>query len=334
MPRQRRLNIPGAIYHVITRGINRSIIFRQKKDREDFLRRLSEGLENTKSRCYAWALMDNHVHLLIRNGETSLGDLMRKILTGYALYFNHKYNRCGYLFQNRYKSILCQEECYLLELVKYIHLNPVRAGIVSQIDHLNSYPWTGHSVLMGKKNYEWQTADEILLHFHKTRKRARKKYGEFIKDSWEMGKREDLIGGGLRRNAGGWQEILKLKRNKEFWRGDERMLGDGDFVNEVLKAAEEKLKKAEEFKKKGWSLEKLVEKVCEITSLKRDLIQSKRRIKKKSSAIAMIAYWGFKELEIPGNEIARYLNVSGPAISKAVERGGDIIEKNEYKLIS
>ena len=104
MPRQRRLNIPGAIYHVITRGINRSIIFRQKKDREDFLRRLSEGLGNTKSRCYAWALMDKHYHLLIRNGETSLGDLMRKILTGYALYFNHKYNRCGYLFQNRYKN--------------------------------------------------------------------------------------------------------------------------------------------------------------------------------------------------------------------------------------
>ena len=108
MPRDKRINLPGVIYHVISRGIERRKIFIDKADREEFLRRLGDGLEKTSCQCIAWSLMPNHLHLLIRTGERALSDLMRKLLTGYAVYFNRRHKRHGYLYQNRYKSILCQ----------------------------------------------------------------------------------------------------------------------------------------------------------------------------------------------------------------------------------
>ena len=138
MARQKRLNLPGTVYHVITRGLNRMPIFKDNADRNEFLRRFGEALDKTACRCYAWTLMDTHVHWLILTSDQALSKLMSKILTGYAMYFNRRYKRCGYLYQNRYKSILCQEETYLLELVRYIHLNPVRAGMIKTIaDYAN-----------------------------------------------------------------------------------------------------------------------------------------------------------------------------------------------------
>jgi REP element-mobilizing transposase RayT len=120
-------------------------------DRSDFLDRLSKLLLETNTACYAWALLSNHAHFLLRTGDVGLSTLMRRLLTGYAVRFNRRHNRHGQLFQNRYKSILCQEDTYLKELVRYIHLNPLRAKIVSDISELNGYEYSGHSVLLGNK---------------------------------------------------------------------------------------------------------------------------------------------------------------------------------------
>jgi len=109
MPRQRRINVETGIYHVIQRGIERRDIFVDDFDRERFIERLAEGLEYTGHKCCGWVLMPNHFHLLIRTSMFPLSGLMRKLLTGYALYFNKKYKRSGYLYQGRYKSILCQD---------------------------------------------------------------------------------------------------------------------------------------------------------------------------------------------------------------------------------
>ena len=95
----------------------------------------------------------------------TLATFMRRLLTGYAAYFNRKHNRTGHLFQNRYKLIVCEEEPYLLELVRYIHLNPLRAGLVDDLTGLDSYPWGGHSVLMGKRRLDVQEQKEILSRF-------------------------------------------------------------------------------------------------------------------------------------------------------------------------
>ena len=187
MPRDKRINLPGVIYHVISRGIERRKIFLDEADREEFLRRLEEGLEKTSCRCIAWSLMPNHFHLLIRTAERALTDLMRKLLSGYAIYFNRRRHRHGYLYQNRYKSILCQEEVYLLEMVRYIHLNPLRAGIVSDLKSLERHPWTGHSVLVGKRKRNWQSVDEVLLRFSSKRRAAVAGYRKFVRDGMRMG---------------------------------------------------------------------------------------------------------------------------------------------------
>ena len=116
------------------RGIERRNIFRNNKDREDFIARLKILCPQTETNCYAWSLLPNHAHLLLRTGSEPLSRLMRRLLTGYVIGFNRRHRRSGQLFQNRFKSIICQEETYLRELVRYIHLNPIRAGIVQDHD--------------------------------------------------------------------------------------------------------------------------------------------------------------------------------------------------------
>ena len=138
MPRKARIDAPGALHHIIVRGINRRKIFFDDADRDAFLDRLGDILSDSETPCFAWALMTNHLHLLLRTGTAPIATTMRRLLTGYAVSFNRRHRRHGHLFQNRYKSILCQEDPYLLELVRYIHLNPLRAGIVKELKELNS----------------------------------------------------------------------------------------------------------------------------------------------------------------------------------------------------
>ena len=156
MPRLARLDAPGVLHHIMIRGIERRKIFLTEKDYEDFLERLAMLLPAMKTACYAWVLMPNHAHFLFRTGTVPLARLMRRLLTGYAVSFNRRHQRHGHLLQNRYKSIICQEEAYLQELVRYIHLNPVRAGIAVDVGELNGYPYCGHSALMGKMKRSWQ----------------------------------------------------------------------------------------------------------------------------------------------------------------------------------
>src|SRR5574337_291505 len=145
MPRGSRLDAPGVLHHVMARGIESALLFRTDEDRLDFLRRLAAQVETTGAQVFAWALLPNHVHLLLRTGQRPLASLMRRLLTGYAIGFNRRHRRHGHLFQNRYRSIVVEEEPYLLGLTRYIHLNPCRAGLVRELDQLDRYPWTGDS---------------------------------------------------------------------------------------------------------------------------------------------------------------------------------------------
>ena len=138
MPRKVRIDAPGALHHIIIRGIERRKIFRDNKDRDNFLDRLGNVLSDTGTPCYAWALIPNHAHFLLKTGNTPISTIMQRVLTGHAVYFNRRHRRHGKLFQNRYKSILCQEDAYLLELVRYIHLNPLRAKVVSDFSNLKT----------------------------------------------------------------------------------------------------------------------------------------------------------------------------------------------------
>jgi REP element-mobilizing transposase RayT len=134
----------------MARGIERRDIFRDDKDRKSFLDRLAIILEETQTQCYAWALIPNHFHLLLRIGPIPLSKVMRRLMTGYAVTFNKRHKRSGHLFQNRYKSVICEEDPYLLELIRYIHLNPLRARLVQDLKELDNYPWTGHSAILSR----------------------------------------------------------------------------------------------------------------------------------------------------------------------------------------
>jgi REP element-mobilizing transposase RayT len=149
MRRQARGDAPGALQHIICRGIDRQRIFWSNDDRDDFVERLGTIIEETSTECYAWALLLNHFHLLLKTGNMPLLGVMQRLMTGYVVRFNRRHRRSGHLFQNRYKSILCQKDVYLLELVRYIHLNPLRVNAVKKLRQLDGCPYCGHSVIMG-----------------------------------------------------------------------------------------------------------------------------------------------------------------------------------------
>ena len=169
------------------------MIFRDDEDRESFLDRLGGILLESATPCYAWSLLGNHGHFLFRTGEDPIARVMRRVLTGYAVTFNRRHHRHGHLFQNRYKSILCEEDAYLKELVRYIHLNPLRAGLVKNLVDLGSYPYSGHSVLMGKMKRDWQDRNYVLRYFGTTERHAKHQYLSFVAEGPKEGENRNLL---------------------------------------------------------------------------------------------------------------------------------------------
>jgi len=158
---------------------------------------------------------------------------MKRLLTGYVVNFNRRHKRHGHLFQNRYKSILCEDDPYLLELTRYIHLNPVRGRVVRGLTALKTYPWAGHSAIMGAVPRAWQDTGTILAYFGKTRRGAARRYAEFVREGVAQGRRPDLVGGGLIRSLGGWSQVLSLRRRGVKVASDERILGSGAFIEQL-----------------------------------------------------------------------------------------------------
>ncbi len=126
MARRARLDAPGTLHHVMVRGIERRRIVDDEEDLKEFVARLGAVARETATSVYAWALLTNHAHILLSSGVQGLSKFMRRLLTGYAVAYNIRHRRHGHLFQNRYKSIVCDEDSYFTELVRYIHLNPLR----------------------------------------------------------------------------------------------------------------------------------------------------------------------------------------------------------------
>ena len=321
MPRKARIDAPGALHHIIFRGIERTAIFKDALDYRNFIDRLGNILKETDTPCFAWALLKNHVHLLLRTGLAPISTVMRRLLTGYAQQFNRRHQRSGHLFQNRYKSFLCEEETYLRELVRYIHLNPLRAGIVKDIKALNSYPQSGHAVLMGKIDHGWQDTDYVLHLFGETVRKARNSYLAFVKKGVEQGRRPELVGGGLVRSHGGWAALKALQSAGIWVMGDERILGSSDFVENVLKQADEQYEKRTLAQAQGMNLDKLIAAVADHLEIDPILISSSSRQKAVAQARAIVCWVAVDRLNISGAEVARKLELSPSAVSKLASRG-------------
>lgn len=333
MPRQSRINAPGALHHIIGRGIDRQAIFSEALDYTLFLERLGGLIIESDTRCYAWALMPNHFHLLLRTANISISYIMKRLLTGYAVNYNRRHDRVGHLFQNRYKSILCQEDSYMLELVRYIHLNPLRGKMVSNYRDLAQHPYCGHGVIMGQTENDWQDRHYVLRMFGAEEINAKKRYSKFVRKGIEMGRRPELTGGGLLRSQGGWEALKANRRAGNYQKGDERILGDDSFVKAVLAKAEERMKSKYRIRAEGYDFDKLLMRVSDITGLSSRQLLGKQRDRESIQARSILCYWATDQLGISQRELAEIFDQSQPAISYAVRRGRALVARKNFVML-
>jgi putative transposase len=335
MPRRARIDAPGALHHIIIRGIERKPIFKDERDYENFLRRLTVVLSETSTPCYAWALLTNHIHLLLRTGLSPITTVMRRLLTGYAQQFNRRHNRHGHLFQNRYKSILCEEDPYLLELVRYIHLNPLRAGHVETFKELATYAKTGHPVLLGKIKREWQDTDFVLGLFGKTIDAARSSYSAFVREGATQGRRPDLVGGGLLRSIGGWSALRMNRSRGDRLMGDERILGNSKFVERVIEKANEEYERKTLVQLRGPGLPELIESVADFFGIDEGIVRSASKRRDVSRARSILCHIAVNRFMLSCVEVAKELNLSPSTVSKSTIRGQSdtLVSQIEEQLV-
>lgn len=317
----------------MARGIEGGEIFRDDQDRDLFITRLGDLITETQTRCFAWALIPNHFHLLLKTGSVPIATLMRRLLTGYAVGFNRRHRRSGHVFQNRYRSILCQEDAYLNELVRYIHLNPLRAGLVTDMAALDRYRFAGHCYIMGKQNNKWQSCDEVLTYFGQKRGPARRRYREFVAEGIQLGRRPELVGGGLVRSAGGWSAVRSLRKAGIFQKSDERILGDGDFVDSVLSDAQEAMNNRYLLAAKGIGLDDIMRVVSDLYSVECGALVGPFKERAVVKARGLLCYWAVHELGMSMTDVGARLKIAVPTVSVAARKGRKIIRDEGLNLV-
>ena len=321
MPRQARLDAPGTLHHVTFRGIEKRRIVDDDRDRQNFIKRLGDLSQETKTSIYAWCLLTNHAHLLLRSGPSGLSKFMRRFLTGYAVTYNLRHLRHGHLFQNRYHSIVCDEEVYFRELVRYIHLNPLRSHLVGNLSELDRYPWSGHGVLMGRIKNDWQDRNYMLSWFGKKEGEARRAYRRYLAEGINQGRRPELVGGGVVRSYGGWSAVLSLRETQERVSGDQRILGAKEFVERILSESGEPLRYKPDPLERSKRIETILKEECQKGKIEFEELRMGSRRDDISRVRSEITQRLVRELGVSLAEVARLLGVSTSAISKILQRG-------------
>jgi REP element-mobilizing transposase RayT len=294
MARKPRIEYAGAFYHVITRGNQRQRIFKTEKDYAKYLGILTDYKNRYKYILYAYVLMNNHVHLLLETGEIPLSKILQGINQRYTMYFNWRYRTVGHLFQGRYKAILCDKDKYLLSLVKYIHLNPVRAGVVKSPEE---YRWSSHRIYTGNSDEKAIVdTDGVVRIFSENIVRARRQYREY------MG--EDSV----------------VKKEEIYRTIDQRVLGGEGFAEKVLKKSNVKLTQRKRFK------EYLLREIAEGVEKAYRIDTKEMRQKGKGAGVSlgrklfsMVAFeYGYK-----GREVAEYIQKDPAIVTRYLKEKGD-----------
>jgi REP element-mobilizing transposase RayT len=287
MARKPRVHFPGALYHVISRGNQKQDIFLDDRDLKAFLSYLSEYKTRYPFHLYAYALMRNHFHLLLEVEGTPLSKIMQSLLFRYTRYFNKRYGKVGHLFQGRYKAILCDKDAYLLELIRYIHLNPVRAKVVTDAER---YLWTSHLSYLGMLKDGLIEEDFVLGQFGKKKSLARRKYRRFVIEELDSGHQE---------------KYYKVK--------DQRFLGEDSFIDRI------------EVEKRGGEnavfdipIEVIAQEVSRATGIARNEMYSLTRNRKGAHGRSMVAYLGRAISGHMVTEIAQHFQRSPMRISQAI----------------
>lgn len=287
MARKPRIHISGGYYHVMLRGNGGMDIFLDDADRYRFYLLMQEGVERFGHRIHAFCLMGNHVHLVIQVGEISLSRIMQNLSFRYTRCFNSKQKRVGHLFQGRFKVLLVDEESYLLELVRYTHLNPVRAGMVNK---LSEYQWSSHAAYLGYEVLPWLACETVLSRFSSQLHRARDRYVEFIADAMEESHRPEFHSGVA----------------------DARVIGCDDFAERVL--AKQGVEEAR------YRLDDCIKIVCQFYGLQPSELSQRGRMRKPSEARAIVAWLVRKYGSETLSDVARKFGRDVATMSTAVRR--------------
>jgi hypothetical protein len=245
---------------------------------------------------------------------------MRRLLTGYAIRYNERHHRHGHLFQNRYKSIVCEEETYFQELVRYIHLNPLRSGLTESLSELDCYPWSGHSAIMGRVERAWQSVDSVLSWFGWRISEARREYRKFVEERASEGRRPELVGGGLVRSLGGWSQVVSMRRRGEKSVSDERILGGSDFGERLLKESDA-LHLWQILPEDGNTrAREIITRMCDDEGVTVEEIRRGSTRGRVSRLRARIAWVLVVEKGLSMADTARLLGVTTPAISSVIRK--------------
>jgi REP element-mobilizing transposase RayT len=308
------------------RGIEKRPIADDSIDADAFLTRLGEIARATGASIYAWALMRNHAHILLRSGPVGLPPLMRRFLTGYAQHYNRRHRRHGHLFQNRYKSIVCEEDAYFRELVRYIHLNPLRAKLVGTLNELDRYPRAGHAVVMGHVHHAWQDRQYVLAWFGRGEAEALSAYRSYMAEGMAQGRRPELTGGGLVRSLGGWAEVRSTRARQASIQTDERVLGNGAFVVRLLEEAEARVQAQFPVAARLAKARKYIEEACAREGIGIEELCGGSRRRSVADLRGNVARHLITEIGLPMAEVARQLGITTSGVFRAVrreERGKD-----------
>jgi len=328
-----RLDWENAFHHVMTRGMEKRTIFEEDLDLYLFVDRLQKCAIETGIHVFAWVLMPNHIHLLTKTGGVPLSTFMHKLLTGHASYYNRKYGRVGHLFQNRYRSILVQTEVYFHSLIRYIHLNPLKAGIVSDLADLNEYRWSGHFGLIHADVYAWQDTDAVLRDFAGDPANQIRSYTDFL-----MSIDEDISDlmfdeGSFIIGPAGLHTLANKSTISASASGNHRILGNRSFAESVL--ARLKCNRGTPIRDRESEhaiIDQLIQLIQMHWMVDKNSLLSGRRTRRSSRAREFLSYCLVDELGLSLTDAAGIQHLSSQGVDQALKRFRSEIKCNSIAL--
>ncbi len=319
MPRTARVDYPGALQHVMFRGVAGFTIFRDDLDRRVFLSQARETFDAEALRCLIWSLMTNHSHLGSQTLDGSLSNGMHRLETRYAMYFNKRNRRQGHVMQDRYKSLLVDEEIYLLRVVRYVMLNPIEGGLVRSLDELEKYPWTSYPALLGHCPPALGDPEFTLKLFADGEDSARRELRSWMAEGL---RKKDPIGAILEAPPGRPSKKLEAEmRAAMIGDRDSAVVGNDRFISEALSLAKDPRASFHKMGYEGWTVDSLIERICAEGNISRQQLKQGRRTAHVSRGRAAAAWIGRNKLGLKLSDIAVEVGVSPQALSQSLVKG-------------
>ncbi len=301
------------------RGVAGFDIFEDDLDRRVFLSQARDSFDGTALRCLTWSLMDNHGHLASQTQGGSLSTGMHRLETRYAMYFNRRNQRRGHVVQNRFKSLLLDEETYLLRVVRYVMLNPVEGGIVRSLEELEDYPWTSYPALLGRSQTRLGDTSFTLRLFADGEDAARRELRAWMREGLH---KRDPIASLLEASPGRPDKILQSEiRAASIGERDATVVGDSRFIAKILTEAVDPSATFQQAAADGWTLAGIIARICADLDVSADELRAGRRFSAISQARAATAWIGNARLGLSLTEIAAEVGASRQALSQSLRRG-------------